>query len=188
MSIAALGRAGLTLLYPIAIYFALQWFQPRLIAIGLAIVLLIRSRHSALKLLADLPRISHAVLFALLALCVITFATNSEALLRLYPAAMTFGVLALFALTLSHPPSMIERFARLRQPDLPPAGVTYTRRVTLVWCGFLALNGAFATWTAFYASREIWLLYNGLVIYLLMGLLFAGEWLYRHWRYPEARA
>lgn len=188
MNLAALGRAGLALLYPIAIYFALQWFQPRVIAIGLAVVLLIRQRHSALKLLTDLPRISHAILIALLALCVVTFATNSEALLRLYPAAMAFGVLALFALTLSHPPSMIERFARLRQPNLPPEGVAYTRRVTIVWCGFLTLNGLFATWTAFYASREVWLLYNGLLIYVLMGLLFVGEWLYRRWRYPEARA
>jgi uncharacterized membrane protein len=44
---------------------------------------------------------------------------------------------------------------------------------------FLGINGALAVYTAFYASREIWALYNGFVAYLLMGALFAGEWLVR---------
>jgi uncharacterized membrane protein len=36
------------------------------------------------------------------------------------------------------------------------------------------------------ASRAAWALYNGLLSYLAMGALFAGEWLYRRWRYPDA--
>ena len=33
--------------------------------------------------------------------------------------------------------------------------------------------------TALWASDKTWALYNGLIAYLLMGALFAGEWLVR---------
>ena len=61
---------------------------------------------------------------------------------------------------------------------MPPAGVAYTRRVTQVWLFFLLANGGVALATVF-AGREIWMLWNGLVSYLLMGALLTGEWLYR---------
>ena len=38
-------------------------------------------------------------------------------------------------------------------------------------------NGAL--YTALYADMKIWALYNGLIAYLLMGALFAGEYLVR---------
>lgn len=82
---------------------------------------------------------------------------------------------------------MIERFARLRHPDLPEAGVHYTRQVTQVWCGFFFVNALVAAWTAVAVSREAWALYNGLIAYVLMGTLFAGEWLVRQRLFPEAR-
>jgi uncharacterized membrane protein len=62
---------------------------------------------------------------------------------------------------------------------MPPHGVIYTRKVTWAWCGFFALNGTAALVTALWASERIWALYNGLVAYVLIGLLFAGEWLVR---------
>ena len=33
------------------------------------------------------------------------------------------------------------------------------------------------------ASLEVWTLYTGLVSYLLIGTLFAIEFVYRHWRF-----
>jgi uncharacterized membrane protein len=74
---------------------------------------------------------------------------------------------------------MIERFARLSEPELSPAGVRYTRHVTQVWCAFFVVNGAIAAYTAAFASREAWALYNGLIAYVLMGVLFGGERLVR---------
>jgi len=62
---------------------------------------------------------------------------------------------------------------------LPAGGVAYTRKVTIMWCAFFVANGLAALATALWASNEVWLLYNGLVSYLLMGALFAGEWLVR---------
>lgn len=99
---------------------------------------------------------------------------------RAYPVAINAVMLTLFAVSLWQGPPIIERLARLREPDLPPAGVRYTRRVTQVWCVFFVLNGSIAAGTALYASLALWTLYNGVISYALMGLMFAGEWCCRH--------
>jgi len=70
---------------------------------------------------------------------------------------------------------MIERFARIREPDLSLGGQIYTRRVTQVWTGFLVANSAIAAATAVWGTVEQWTLWNGLISYLLMGGLFIGE-------------
>jgi uncharacterized membrane protein len=79
---------------------------------------------------------------------------------------------------------MIERFARMSAPDLPAQAIGYTRRVTQVWCVFFAINGAIALVTALWAAPAIWTIYNGLVAYLMMGLLLAGEYVVR-WHFKR---
>lgn len=74
---------------------------------------------------------------------------------------------------------MVERLARLREPDLPLVAVAYTRRVTQVWCVFFIINGALAFATAVWASDAVWSLYTGVIAYILMGLLFGAEFLFR---------
>ena len=167
------------LLYPIAIFFGLRIAEPRHVALVLIAVLLMRRSRQASRLLASLSRVDLAILGGLLLLAGVTAATNSELLLRLYPAAVNLGMLLLFGGSLLAPPSMVERFARLGDPDLPAAAIAYTRRVTQLWCVFFVGNGAAAAYTALFASRNDWALYNGFIAYLLMGALFAGEWLYR---------
>lgn len=169
----------LWLAYPLLIFFGLQILEPRYVAMLLALTLVLRRRNQARQLLADLSRADLAGLAGLLALAVLTAMTNSEILLRLYPVAVNLCLLVLFGLSLRKPPSMIERFARLNEPNLSPDGVSYTRRVTQIWCGFFVLNGAISAYTVFYSSRAYWSLYNGLIAYLLMGILLGGEWLVR---------
>jgi uncharacterized membrane protein len=172
-------QATLWTIYPLAIYFGLQVMQPRYVALLLALALLLRRRGDAWQLLRGSSHLDRGVLIGLLALAGATTLTNSELLLRLYPAAVNAGMLLLFALSLIYPPSMAERFARLREPELPAAGVRYTRKLTQIWCLFFVANGSFAVLTALYSSREFWALYNGFIAYLLIGALFLGESLYR---------
>jgi uncharacterized membrane protein len=82
---------------------------------------------------------------------------------------------AVFAFSLVYPPTIVERIARLEDPDLPPKGVIYTRKVTLVWCGFFLINAAISLLTIWYGDPWLWSLYNGGIFYLLMGLLMAAE-------------
>jgi len=53
------------------------------------------------------------------------------------------------------------------------------RRVTQIWCGFFILNGATAAILAGLQYYDWWAAYTGILSYVLMGLLFAGEWVYR---------
>ena len=176
---ASVLQALLWLAYPALIFFGLRWLEPRAVAALLAAALLLRHFGLARQWLQNASPVERGVLLVLLAWSGAVTLTNHEWLLRLYPAVMGAGVLVAFAWSLHAPPSAIERIARLRSPHLPPEAVRWTRRVTWVWCVFLAINCTIAVWTALFASRDTWALYNGLIAYLLMGVLFGGEWLLR---------
>ncbi|MDR3323941.1 MAG: hypothetical protein LBS89_07040 [Zoogloeaceae bacterium] len=98
--------------------------------------------------------------------------------LQYYPVLVNLMLLLLFALSLKQKQSLIEHLARRMEPDLPESGVRYTRRVTEVWCLFFLINGGIAWWSIS-AGEAVWALYNGGIAYLLMGGMFAGEWLIR---------
>ncbi|MEC4747112.1 hypothetical protein [Methylomicrobium sp. Wu6] len=164
----------LTIAYPFAVYFGIQYFEPWKIAAVLIGLLVIRQAFGGVKALG-----SRLIVIAGMIFCALAIWRNDPITLRFYPVMMNGALLTLFAWSLFHPPTVIERLARLRHPDLPPSGVAYTRRVTQVWCGFFMVNGGIALATALWSSFEIWSLYNGLIAYLLMGTLFGGEYLVR---------
>jgi len=115
----------------------------------------------------------------LLVLAGLTLLTNQSLPAKFYPVAVNLGLLAMFFHSLMHPPTVAERMARLREPSLPPAAVTYTRRVTQVWCAFFLMNGGIAAWLAVAGSDADWALYCGGIAYVLAGLLVAVEYLVR---------
>lgn len=104
-------------------------------------------------------------------------------LFLLLPVIVNAVLLFTFAATLFYPPAIIEKIARTISKDLSPGEIFYCRKVTLIWSLFFLLNGSMALYLTFYASLEAWTLYNGVVAYVLMGLLFSLEFLYRHWRF-----
>ena len=167
---ALVGAA--TLAYPLAVYAGFGRVEPKLMA--LALVALAAARAWAMR---QPLWLAAGVGTALLGLA--SWFGNAWLPLKLYPVLVNAALLTVFALSLARPPSIIERLARLTEPDLPPAGVAYTRGVTQVWCAFFVLNGTLALVTAMWASPELWALYNGLIAYGLMGLLFSIEWLVR---------
>jgi len=167
--------------YPLLVYAALGRLSPRWLALLLVAL-------AALRATAARQPFWWAVTGGAAVLALSSFFADALAPLKLYPVLVNAVLLLVFAASLRWPPSAVERIARLRHPDLPPRGVAYTRRVTWVWCGFFTVNGALALTTALWASERIWALYNGLIAYGLMGLLFAGEWLVRRRVMRESRA
>jgi uncharacterized membrane protein len=165
--------------YPLLIFAGLQFLDPRSIGLLVLAALAIRYRRHAARLVMGFSIGQFVALGIPPLLGLAVLATNSETLLRLYPASISFSMLILFGATLAYPPTMIERFARLQERELSPQSVRYTRRVTEAWCVFFAMNGAIAAYSATFASREAWALYNGVIAYLLMGTLFVGERLLR---------
>lgn len=172
-------RAAPFVVYPLIVYFALEHVQAKYLGIALLFVLLLRYRGRARRLASGMNRWAWGIAIAASCFAAIVWWSNDELLLRMYPALLNVIGLMFFGHTLLYPPSMIERFARLQGNALSADGVRYTERVTWVWCAFFLCNGLAATYTALYSTREVWVLYNGLFAYCLMGVLFAGEWLVR---------
>ncbi len=180
--LATVALAVVTLLYPFIALFAVKAVGPIPVVAALCLLMVLRVAlgwGKGVPLALALAPLAVALLMGLMMIW------DAHKAVRFYPVFMNGAMLAAFAASLFKGPSMIERLARIAEPDLPQAGVRYIRKVTMVWCGFLFLNSLVALWTALYASLEIWTLYNGFVSYVLMGALFGGEFLVR--RFVRAR-
>ncbi len=162
----------LTLLYPLGVYAALDRLAPHWLAVALMLLALAR---------AGLTRQGFWWVVAAGAgvLALASWWQGDARAVKLYPVLVNAVLLVVFAWSLWRPPSVVERLARLQQPDLPAAAVGYTAKVTAVWCVFFVFNGLIAGYTALYSSDAVWALYNGLLAYIAMGVLMAGEWLVR---------
>lgn len=186
----------LTLSYPVVVYLGLRHWSPRAMALVLVALVLLRvgsfRRAGARAQSPTPPEVATpgpapvatpasrgATALAAAGLAAAVLATDSALPLKFYPVLVNATMLVVFGWSLRHPPSLIERLARVREPDLPPRGVAYTRRVTQAWCLFFVANGTVATVTALWASDRVWALYNGAIAYALIGAMFAGEWLVR---------
>ncbi|WP_413044383.1 hypothetical protein [Pseudomonas sp. YJ42] len=169
----ALGLLLAGLAYPFAVYLGLEHLSPRLFALLLGALWLARMFSGK-----QTP-LSRTLATAALLFCLLLGLAGEPALLRWYPVLISLALLGLFAGSLCSGMPIIERFARLSEPELPPAAVRYTRRVTWVWVGYFVVNASIASGLALWAPLSWWTLYTGLIAYLLMGLLFTGEWLVR---------
>lgn len=170
---------GLLLLaWPFLIWFGLahnglHWLLPLM-----ALLLFVRFRQTR-RQAGPLRVVTQVVAVAGITLCVASYLLKTHQLLLFYPVVVNGVMLAVFGGSLWSAMPVVERLARLRDPNLPAAGVCYTRRVTQIWCAFFILNGSIALGTALYGDMSLWTVWNGMLSYLLMGTLMAGEWLVR---------
>lgn len=171
------------LIFPPVVYLGLTRWGPRtlgLVALGLLLPSLL------LKLLTAprehlWPVLRIPLLVALLSLGGV--AVGDPRFYMVQPVLVQAVLLAQFAGSLREPVPIVERFARLQDPALPDDEVPYCRRVTEVWSLFFVLNGVTLALLALLAPPSWWALYSGLLGYVAVGLLFAGEYLVRKWRF-----
>ncbi len=173
------------LLYPVCVYIGLTRFGIARSAHWLALLALVsalaqwlsRGRQGLLVLLFP-------VLF-IAGLALLGGWVSEARLLLLFPVVMNLGFLMNFGQSLWLPPPIVERFARLIDPELSPAEVQYCRRVTQAWCVFFALNAATTALLAWFAPLAWWAAYSGFIAYVLVGLLMAAEYLVRKRRFQK---
>lgn len=115
---------------------------------------------------------------------IVCLATGKDFFIKLYPVLMNVIFLFTFAATLFSRPNICFRFACLADKKLAKSHISrrvekYCFKVTLIWCVFFVLNGSAALYTVLCKSDKIWSIYNGGISYILMGVLFAGEFLVR---------
>jgi len=120
----------------------------------------------------------------LLVIGVLCFVTNTNIAYKLFPVFINIILLFTFGSTLFQPPPMIYRFAVLADKTIPKSPgaekiAAYCHKVTVLWVVFFALNGSIAALTVFFGSDLIWIIYNVGVSNVLLGILFAGEFIVR---------
>lgn len=166
--------------YPLLMYWGLQHYSPRLIAILLGTgvtynLLQIQSGPYRLRLLFPV--------LGTLTLCVLSALLNQSSVLLYLPFLISINLGLSFSYSLVYPPSMAEVFARMSTNDISEETIRYCRLLTLIWVIFFVGNAAIASLTACCAELKVWSLYNGFIAYCAIGLLFTGELCYRYWRF-----
>jgi uncharacterized membrane protein len=168
LSLAIIGGVA----YPLVVYFGLPFLPPSLlilVALGLLAVRVLVARRSG-----GSDRWLLALLIAAIVLIALA-AIDSRMAVKAYPVLLSLTAACVFGTSLLSPPTVVERLARLSEPNLSPEGVAYTRTVTRIWTIFLLGNAAVAAAVGLWGSIEQWTLWNGFISYLLMGSLFIGE-------------
>lgn len=180
-ALLSISLVGVLAAYPLFVYVGIGRFGVGPIAGVLAVacllrLLLLRSRGDAQPFVKGLV----FVCVGGIVLAGASLLLENEAAVLYYPVLMNAGLLAVFAISLVTPPSVVERLARLRDPELPPHAVVYTRRVTIAWTAFFAVNGGIALYTATSTPLATWALYNGFIAYFLIAAMFGVELVIRH--------
>ncbi len=163
------------LLFPFLVYLTIDRVGLAPLGVLLVLGVLVRAwpfLRERLWLLSVAALLGLAYIFLL-------FSSGSSTLLKLYPTAVSIFLLGAFGGSIFYPPTVVQRFAVAAGMEVTPRTVAYTRGLTLLWCGFFLTNIVITSFIAVKASIEVWTLYNGLVSYVLMGVIFLGEFLYR---------
>jgi uncharacterized membrane protein len=182
--VLSLAVGGVLVLYPVLIYFGhthleARWMALILVALCVARLAVLRLAPAAQPAGAFGTAQLIAICLGAIALALLTIWRGSPQAMLYYPVLVNAVLLAVFAWSVFHPPTVVERIARATKRDLPPQAVPYLRRVTIAWSIFFVCNGAAALFTATETSFETWTLYNGFLAYVLIGLMFGAELLAR---------
>lgn len=157
-----------TIAYPVAVFLALRHgFSVRMLGMILICVALIGVAQSK-NLWVGICGILLAIL---------SFVSNYDIFLKLYPVFMNAGVCAIFALSLRGVP-LIQRFAEKMHCEINKYMANYARGATIAWTVFLAINTLVSLVTVFMPDI-VWTVYNGLISYCLIALMMLVEYVVR---------
>ncbi|NOQ64688.1 MAG: hypothetical protein GQ582_09275 [Methyloprofundus sp.] len=173
--------------YPYLVYKGVQagvvWFAPILIAtLYLYQAVIAKNRRVRVKNLA--------LVSILLAGCFYFPALMA----KLIPIFVQFSLMLFFGKTLfkSKAPSLVERFAEIDFPEIPPVVSRYCWYVTLMWASFFAFNVVTCIALALFAPVSWWAIFTGVLIFALSTLLMVMEYIVRHFYFrrldPELQA
>jgi uncharacterized membrane protein len=136
-----------------------------------------KGKHKAVVL------ISPVILCCIGIICLIT---KSSLTLKIYPALADMVYLVIMGTSILIPPPVvvyfINMFDKKIKDNLPAAFFDqYCRKAAIIWCVFFVFDGVMAAVTVFWNPGFwdpdlVWGIYNGGITYVLMGLIFTGEY------------
>ena len=105
------------------------------------------------------------------------FLSRNAFFIYIYPVVTNLLFTSIFIISLNKTP-IIEIFARKIHKKLDEKAIIYTRKATIAWSIFLTIN-TIASFITLFLSVNAWTLYNGLISYLLIGMMMLAEWCIR---------
>lgn len=109
---------------------------------------------------------------------IILFHYTNNVYFKCYPAFINLLIFTIFFSSIFQKETIIQKMAKIMEPDIKPIALIYTRKLTYVWCIFLFLNFSVAFYSIF-KSHSFWMFYNGFLSYFLCGVLFIIEYFIR---------
>lgn len=175
----------IAIMYPIFVFCTLVVFKLpiRYLSIGLIVFGLaysfVNSRHYR-------GRHTIALFVCPVILCSIgatsLFLGENPIIIKLYPAFTDISYLTIMGTSLIFPPPLayyfinaIDKTLKIKIPEKIFNDCCF--KATLAWCVFFVIDAIIATNIAFRGSDTAWAIYSGGITYLIMGLIFAGEFI-----------
>jgi len=175
----------LAVTYPLAIWWSLAHYTPRVVGLlVMAAVLpgmIFKFRNADRAHFWPVIRLP----LSIMGLMLLGVVFDDERFVLVLPVLISLALLASFAASLRGEMPIIERFARMQEPDLPPEKAAHCRQVTVAWCVFFVANAAVSGVLAVAAPVSWWATYSGGIAYALMGAMFVGEYLLRAHRFRD---
>ena len=172
--------ASLFLLYPYLVYLGIErgiaWLAPAFFS-----AIYLWQAFTARTMQARMNRALIAIAFLLGAYYLQSLTA------KVMPVLIQLMLVYFFGRTLlkGRGPPLIERFVLLEFPQSPPSIIVYCHQLTIVWALFFAFNAVVCSALAIWGDVYWWALFNGMIVYLLIGVLMVGEYIYRHYRFPD---
>ncbi len=169
--------------YPFGVYYGLTRWDAR--AAGVIAVVLIGSatlvnvRTKDIKELWPVLRIP----LAIAVLAALGAVLDDPRFVLALPVLVNLVFLHTFAGSLRGPVPIVERFARMQEPDLSEVEAIYCRRVTEVWSIYFVVNAVLSAALALWGPLTWWTMYTGVLSYVGFGSLFAIEYSFRKYRF-----
>ena len=109
---------------------------------------------------------------------IIAFHFTDWLFFKFYPPIVNLGLFIIFFSSTFQEKTVIQKIALAMEPDAKPPIMAYTRRLTYIWSAFMFCNFILSLITVF-LSKEVWMIYNGVISYILVGIFFGIEYIIR---------
>ncbi len=178
------GIVSILLIYPFLIYVAVSGGYIRMagMVVAAAAILQVLASSRAHR------RSVHTVAFqatGIIILAILSALFDTPVFILHLPVFISCFLLVTFCWSLRHPPCMIERYAMLFKQEFSEEEQSYLKKTTCLWMVFFIVNASITEVIILMGKLDWWALYAGLISYLIMGCLFAGEYIVRRVKFKE---
>ena len=123
-------------------------------------------------------RFKFAIPIFIMLLVILIFHYTNWIVAKYYPVIVNFVLFCIFFGSTFSEETVIQKMAKLMEPNIKPKALEYTRRLTYIWSIFMLANFFISLATVF-MSEKVWAIYNGFLSYMLVGGFFIIEYMVR---------